>query len=73
MKFGEVVLRKQFGEVVGAEAYTTVNAEFEQALTREFPLVLFADAIGFAHSVQNCPGDEVLLSAGGCLRWQTIL
>ncbi len=72
-QFGEAAPRNQFGQIVGAETYTTGNAEFEQALTRKFSLVVFADAIGFAHSVQNYPGDEVLLSIGAGLRWQTII
>ncbi len=72
-QYGEAAPRNALGEVVGAETYTTGNAEFEQALTRKFSLVLFADVIGFAHSVQNYPGDEFLLSTGGGFRWQTII
>jgi outer membrane protein insertion porin family len=72
-QYGEAAPRNRLGEVVGAETYTTGNAEFEQALTTKFSLVVFADAIGFAHSVQDFPGNEVLLSVGGGLRWQTII
>ena len=72
-QYGEAAPRNALGEVVGAETYTTGNVEFEQALTRKFSLVLFTDVIGFAHSVQDYPGNEVLLSAGGGFRWQTII
>ncbi|MDB6027975.1 MAG: surface antigen [Verrucomicrobiales bacterium] len=72
-QYGEAAPRNAVGETVGAETYTVGNAEFEQALTPKLSLVVFADAIGFAHSVQNFPGDELLLSVGGGLSWQTII
>ena len=72
-QYGEAAPRNALGEVVGAETYTTGNAEFEQALTTKFSLVVFADAIGFARSVQDFPANEILLSVGAGLRWQTII
>lgn len=70
---GEASPRDATGQFVGAESYVLGNIEFEQALTRSFSLVIFSDSIGFARDLNNYPLNEALFSAGGGLRWKTIV
>lgn len=70
---GEAAPRDENGNVLGAECYVTANVEFEQALTPARSVVGFFDAIGFARRIGHYPLDEALYSAGGGLRWRTIV
>jgi outer membrane protein insertion porin family len=70
---GEASPRDFNGQLIGAETYILGNVEFEQALTRAFSLVLFSDSIGFARDLSDYPANETLYSAGGGLRWKTIV
>jgi len=70
---GEAAPRDADGDLVGAETYLQGNAEFEQVLTPSWSLVLFFDAVGFAQSIQDYPFDEELYSAGGGVRWKTLI
>ncbi|MDX1952053.1 MAG: BamA/TamA family outer membrane protein, partial [Verrucomicrobiota bacterium] len=72
-QYGEAAPRDQQGNLIGAEAFTVGNIEFEQALTRSWSLVFFFDAVGFAQNLRDYPFDEGLYSAGGGLRWKTII
>lgn len=72
-QYGEAAPRNEEGMLVGAEAYMLANLEFEQALTRSWSFVLFFDALGMARRLDSYPFDEELYSAGGGLRWKTII
>lgn len=70
---GEAAPRDAFGRLVGAETYVLGTVEFEQALTAKWSVVAFSDSIGFAEALRSYPFDENLYSAGGGLRWKTIV
>jgi len=60
-------------KIVGAETYLTGNVEFEQGITPKWSVVMFVDGVEFAERVKDYPGDAQLFSAGGGLRWKTII
>jgi outer membrane translocation and assembly module TamA len=47
--------------------------EIEQALTPQWSLVFFLDALGAARRLENYPADEWLFSVGGGIRWRTVI
>ena len=59
--------------MIGAEAYAGANFEFEQGLTRQWSVVGFVDAVGFARDIGDYPFDETLLAVGAGLRWNTFI
>jgi outer membrane protein assembly complex protein YaeT len=61
------------GNQVGAESFVLGNVEFEQALTKSFSLVVFVDGLGYAKEVKDYPASNGLVSAGGGIRWKTIV
>jgi len=61
------------GDQLGAETFTQANIELEQMLTRSWSVVAFFDAVGFAQNREDYPWDEELYSAGGGIRWHTII
>lgn len=61
------------GKQLGAETFTQGNAELEQLLTPTWSVVGFFDAVGFAQNRSNYPWDEGLYSAGGGIRWRTLI
>jgi len=61
------------GDQLGAETFAQGNIELEQLLTRSWSVVAFFDAVGFAQARENYPWDEGLYSAGGGIRWHTII
>jgi outer membrane protein insertion porin family len=70
---GEAAPRDPQGRVIGAEAYAGANFEFEQGLTRQWSVVGFVDAVGFARDIGDYPFDETLLAVGAGLRWNTFI
>lgn len=70
---GEAAPRNAEGKLIGAETYLLGNIEFEQVLTPSWSIVIFLDAIGFAQSIDEYPFDEELYSAGGGIRWKTLI
>lgn len=70
---GEASPRGADGRFVGAESYVLVNLELEQALTRTWSLVVFADGLGTAAKLGEYPFDEELFSAGLGVRYNTLL
>ena len=70
---GEASPRNAQGQIVGAETYTLGNIEFEQGLTPKWSIVGFLDAVEFAENMNHYPGDTALFSAGGGIRWRTII
>lgn len=69
----EAAPRLATGQFVGAKAYTQLNAELEQALTRKWTAVAFVDAVGTAVRLEDFPFSEKLYSAGLGIRYQTVI
>lgn len=65
--------RGEDGRFIGAETYTLLNIELEQALTHTWSLVVFADVLGVAAELGDYPWNEQLYSVGMGLRYQTIV
>ncbi len=61
------------GRQLGAETYTQANLEFEQLITRNWSVVTFFDAVGFAQHRADYPWDTGLYSAGGGLCWRSLI
>jgi outer membrane protein assembly factor BamA len=61
------------GRYIGAETYTLLNIEVEQALTTTWSLVVFGDALGQSASLDDYPWNERLYSVGMGIRYQTIV
>jgi outer membrane protein insertion porin family len=70
---GEASPRNAFGQLVGAETYTLVSVELEQALTPRWSFVVFSDSLGEARRLDHYPFDTGLFSVGGGLRLRTII
>lgn len=58
---------------VGAKTYLLMNLELEQALTKDWSVVLFSDGLGEAASIRKYPADTELVSVGLGLRYQTLI
>jgi outer membrane protein insertion porin family len=61
------------GRQVGAEVYLQGNLELEQYLTESWSVVAFVDTVGLAERRADYPAAEWLWSAGGGLRWNSII
>jgi outer membrane translocation and assembly module TamA len=70
---GEAAPRDATGRFVGAKSYILGNLELEQALTQNWSVVAFGDALGTAVSLRNFPSKERLYSVGLGLRYQTLV
>ena len=68
---GEASPQGEEGQLIGAEAYTLVNVEFEQRLFSNLSLVLFWDGLGQSVERETIPESEYLHSAGIGLRLRT--
>jgi outer membrane translocation and assembly module TamA len=59
---------------VGAKSYTLANLEFEQALSAQWSVVGFGDALATAAELRDYPlAGERLYSAGIGARYQTLI
>jgi outer membrane protein insertion porin family len=72
-KEGEASPRDDQGNYIGAETYLSGSVELEQAITPKWSLVAFVDGVDFAADLGDYPGNEQLYSAGGGIRWKTII
>ncbi len=70
---GEAAPRDAAGLFVGAKSYLQLNLEFEQALTTQWSVVIFGDALGTAMNLRDYPFNEKLFSVGLGVRYQTII
>jgi len=70
---GEASPRGSDGRFLGAKTYTLVNLELEQALTANWSLVGFTDALGSSSQMAHYPFDEKLYSVGLGVRYQTLV
>lgn len=70
---GEAAPRGADGRFVGADTFMLVNLELEQALTRNWSLVVFVDGLGEATRIRDYPFDEGLFSAGVGVRYNTLV
>ncbi len=70
---GEAAPRGPDGRFMGAKTYALLNIELEQALTRAWSAVAFADALNSSASLRAYRAGERLYSVGLGLRYQTIV
>lgn len=70
---GEAAPRDAFGAFRGAKSYTLLNVELEQAITKSWSLIVFADALSTAVTLTNYPFEDQLYSAGLGVRFQTLI
>jgi outer membrane protein assembly complex protein YaeT len=71
---GEASPRGAGGRFVGAKSYTLANLEFEQALSAQWSVVGFGDALATAAELRDYPlAGERLYSAGIGARYQTLI
>lgn len=59
------------GNQLGAESAMVANFEVEQALTRRWSIVGFVDAGGVTPTIEEYPFNDILVSVGAGLRWNT--
>lgn len=72
-QFGDAAPRDATGRIVGAETFLQLNFEVEQPLTEYWALVFFVDTVGIAADHRDTPASEILSSAGGGIRWKTVI
>jgi outer membrane protein assembly factor BamA len=70
---GEAAPRGADGLFIGAKCYLLLNLELEQALTPNWSVVAFGDALGMATFLRDYPFEERLYSAGLGVRYQTLI
>lgn len=70
---GEAAPRGADGLFVGAKSYVLLNLELEQALTPNWSLVAFTDALGSAVRLADYPFAERLYTVGLGVRYQTLI
>jgi outer membrane protein assembly factor BamA len=70
---GEAAPRGADGLFLGAKSFLLGNLELEQALTANWSVVAFGDALGTAATLRDYPFNERLYSAGLGIRYQTII
>lgn len=61
------------GHQLGAETYTQANIELEQLVTKNWSVVTFFDAVGFAQHRADYSWDEGLYSVGAGLCWRSFI
>jgi outer membrane protein assembly complex protein YaeT len=70
---GEAAPRGPDGLFIGAKSFLLGNLELEQALTANWSVVGFGDALGTARTLRDYPFNERLYSAGLGIRYQTLI
>jgi len=70
---GEAAPRGADGLFIGAKSYVLLNLELEQALTSNWSVVAFTDALGSAAQLRDYPFAERLYAAGLGVRYQTLI
>jgi len=71
---GEAAPREGFPpKFVGQKTYALLNLELEQALTKDWSVILFTDDLGEATSIRHYPFDTELVTVGLGLRYQTLI
>ncbi len=70
---GEAAPRAVDGRFLGAKSYLLANVEVEQALTTNWSVVGFGDALGTAVQLASYPYAETLYSAGLGVRYHTLI
>jgi outer membrane protein insertion porin family len=70
---GEAAPRDAVGAFRGAKSFTLLNVELEQAITKNWSLIFFTDALGTAVTLATYPFDEYLYSVGIGIRYQTLI
>jgi len=70
---GEAAPRDASGAFRGAKSFTLLNVELEQAITQNWSLIFFTDALSTAVTLSHYPFEEQLYSAGIGVRYQTLI
>lgn len=70
---GEAAPRAADGLFVGAKSYALLNVEVEQAVTSNWSVIGFVDALGIAARLGDYPFAEKLYSVGLGFRYQTLI
>ncbi|MBE2213877.1 MAG: BamA/TamA family outer membrane protein [Opitutaceae bacterium] len=70
---GTAAPRGETGEVIGAEVSTIANLELEAALIGRLSALAFVDAGLTSASIDNYPGDELRVSVGAGLRYNSLI
>lgn len=70
---GAAAPRGADGLFVGAKSYLLGSLELEQAMTPNWSIVAFGDALGVATALRDYPFGERLYSAGLGVRYQTLI
>lgn len=70
---GTAAPRGTDGEIIGAEISTVANVELELALLKSFSAVAFVDTGLTGASVDSYPGDQLRVSAGLGLRYNSLI
>lgn len=70
---GEAAPRGPDGLFIGAKTFLLLNLELEQALTPNWSVVAFGDALGTATRLAAYPYDERLFSVGLGIRFHTLI
>jgi outer membrane protein insertion porin family len=70
---GEAAPRGPDGLFIGAKSFLLGNLELEQAISPNWSVVAFADALGIAEALRDFPFREKLYSAGLGIRYQTMI
>lgn len=70
---GEAAPRGEDGFFIGAKTYLLGNLELEQAVTPNWSVVLFGDAMGAAEALRDYPFRDPLYTVGLGVRYQTLI
>lgn len=72
-RFGEASPKSEDNNIIGAETYFFLGNELEQALTQNLSAVVFVDSLLIGAELSDYPGEDLLISGGLGLRYQTVV
>lgn len=70
---GEAAPRGPDGKYIGAKSYALLDVEVEQALTKNWSVVVFTDVLGESATLGSYPFDTGLYSVGLGVRYHTLI
>lgn len=70
---GQASPRGPDGRYIGAKSYVLANLEVEQALTKDWTVVAFTDALGVTGKLSSYPFDSEMVSVGLGIRYYTLI
>lgn len=72
-RFGEASPKNDAGNIIGGEVFLFFGNELEQALTQNLSAVVFVDSLLIGSKLNTYPGEDLLVSGGLGLRYQTVV